>query len=594
VVYSKENSTLGCVLLAGFAELDISAVIADAVTAGIYYLSAVTPGGLTPQRPPVTVPVLIADGEGNVLVNTQITDFLHDHVHFKYDLVAAPAGEHSQPVEGDRHVITGADSSVEGWLPADDPIFGGKAPAGSKFGYNLSANANLKNTWPPVPVTSAMLEMLHVSVFTNVKGIHADFVLDFPSIPNNDFAELSVSVPGAQLIDIALVSALSGPVDDGVLQAWVSAVDTVTIRYTNTGGGGPIDPVSATYHIQVLKDEAAGTLNTSFSGFEGVPSSMVTLDQNGIWWMTDCYNEVPWPANLETGSSESVSEGEGSCPVGVEFKIRLWFNKLSFLTDQSVVTSLTTDDDRIEILCANDPTKAGQTGALLLRLALEFLLDQDNVRGNLAIKEFDATTNKFNRGPIAEGLYALSSNVNLTGESSQTLSVGGQNQTVYQGAVGVSVDVEGTQELDVQLIRLDGVTEEFFEEIPYIEFPDDELTKIRAVINIPATLALVNPKLRIRLRVLGRAAGTLPALTLTGRRLPRNETGAEALPLVDSAIVMTTTGVVAANEYREFTSDEITVVAGDQYVFTVERDDADGYTGALGILQQTGLVSAGA
>ena len=251
------------------------------------------------------------------------------------------------------------------------------------------------------------------------------------------------------------------------------------------------------------------------------------------------------------------------------------------------------NDNRIQIVCENDPTDTARTGALLIRLVLNFLLDKNDTRGFLALKEFDGVTNKFNRGPIAEGLYALSSNVKLTGESSQVLKVGAVNQTVEQGIVGISVDVEGTQELDVQLIRLDGVTEEFFEETPYLEFPDDELTRIRSKINIPSTLALTSPKLKIRLRILGRAAGSLPTLTVTGRRLPRNATGAEPLPLVDTAIVINTIGVVATDEYREFESDPITVVAGDIFFFTVERDDADGYTGALGILQQVGLVSAG-
>ena len=126
------------------------------------------------QRPPVSVPVLISDGQGNVLVNTQITDFVHDHVHYKFDLVALPAGEHTPPLEPARHTIENADPTVEGWLPADDPVFNGKAPANAQFGYNIGANAQLNNLWPPIPVNAASLEMLHKSVFVNVNGIHKD------------------------------------------------------------------------------------------------------------------------------------------------------------------------------------------------------------------------------------------------------------------------------------------------------------------------------------------------------------------------------------------------------------------------------------
>jgi len=494
VVYEKTNTTLGCIQLFGFTDLDLSLAVDGDVEAGVYYLSAVTPGKLVKQKPAVSVAVLVADGQGGVFVNTTIANFVNDHVHFKYNLVAAPAGDTSPPTVGDPHTITSPDSTLEGWLPADDAIFGGKAPAGAVFGYNLSANSQLVNQWPPVPYNSAVLEW-----------------------------------------------------DRG---------------------------------------------ETKELGYIGVADNLVVLDQNGIWWMSDCYGDVPWPTDLDTNSSLSVSASD-DCPRELEFKLRLWFTKLSFLTDGSVVTSLATDDDRIQILCENDPSQTARTGPLLLRLALEFMIDQTDVRGGLAFKEFDETTNKFNLGPICEGIFALSSNLTLTGESSQVLNVGGTDRTVHQGLVGIAVDTQGDQEQPVQLIRLDGATEEFYEDVPYIGFPDDELTRIRSQINIPATLALVSPKLKVRLRILGRAAGSLPALTLTGRRLPRDASSATPLPTVDSPITIDTTGAVAADEYIEAESDPIDVAAGDVFLFTVERSDADGYTGELGIIQQTGVITTG-
>jgi catechol 2,3-dioxygenase-like lactoylglutathione lyase family enzyme len=493
VVYSKENSTLGCILLFGFAELDVSAAVTDDVEDGIYYLSGVTPGGLVQQRPPVSVPVLISDGQGNVLVNTQITDFVHDHVHYKFDLVALPAGDHTPPAVDEDHEITAPDDLIEGWLPADDPIFEGNAPAGAEFGYNLSASSQLKNIWPPVPSGSAVLQW--------DKGLSKD------------------------------------------------------------------------------------------TGFTDVPDNLAVLDRNGIWWMSKCFEDVPWPGDLDTAVSESI--GPDACPRDLIFSVRVWFTKLAFLTDESVVTSLATDDDRIEILCENDPTTSARTGPLLIRLALQFLVDQQNVRGFLAFKEFDPDTNKFNLGPIVEGLYALSTNITIVSESQQTINIDGEDRTVHQGILGISVLTEPTQEVDVALTRLAGVTEEFFEEVPYLGFPDDELTRIRSVLNIPAALALTSPKLQIRLRILGRAAGTLPALTVTGRRLPRDPDNPTDLPTVDTAVVIDTAVAVDVDEYVEVTSDKIDVVAGDIFVFTVERAGADGYTGELGILQQVGVISTG-
>jgi hypothetical protein len=494
VVYQKENSTLGDVLLFGFAALDISAALTETLTSGVYYLSAAAPGGLTSQRPPVTVPVLIADGEGSVLVNPQITDFLHDHVHYKFDLVGLPSGEHSPPIPDGLHTIENADSTIEGWLPADDDIFDGKAPVGALFGYNIAVSS-WNNLWPPVPVSAAVLE-------------------------------------------------------------WDKALD---------------------------KD----------LGLIGVSDDLLIMDINGIWWMSNCDGDVPWPADLDTNSSLSLSDGAGECPRNLKFALRLWFNKLSFLTDQSVVTGLVSGDDRIEIVCANDPTTVASTGPLLIRLALEFLIGESGTRGYEVFKAFDEATNKFETGPVIEGLYALSSNVAIAGEASQQIVIGEVTYTVYQGLVGISVAQDASQELQPSVIRLAGATEEFYEEIPYLGFADDELSQIRATIEIPSTLVLSNPKLQIRLRILARAAGTLPTLTINGRSIPRVTVATDLPAPTDVAVPIVTAVAVTADQYLDVDSDEIDVVAGDIYAFTVERGAADGYTGELGLLQVVGIVSQG-
>jgi hypothetical protein len=586
IVYTKMNSTLADILLFGHAELDISAAVDEAVTAGIYYLSGTTPGKLVRQRPPVSVPILRTDDDGKVFVNVQWEDFLNDHVHFKFDLVAAPAGEHTPPAEADPHTITSPDSSLPGWLPADDAIFGGKAPEGAVFGYNLSADASLASAWPPLPTDSSVLQMLKESVFTDLHGLHTDAVLDFPSIGSQSFEELTVPLEGARLIDTVVVSVQGGPTADGVIQAWVSADDVVTVRYTNPTGG-PIDPAATTYHLQLVKDEVSNGPSTDLRGFQGVPSDLVVMDRNGIWWMTDCYNQVPWPTSLNTAESESVSEPAVDCPVESEMQIRLWFTQMTFLTDNAAVTSLTSDDPRIEVLCETDPTKPGRTGALLLRLALEFLIDEaDDERGFLVFKTFDPETNTFKRGPVAEGLYALTNNITLTSPLTTKLDPEDENSAdVHHGPIGIEVDTQGDRELPLQIVRLDGVTEEFFRETPYLGYQDDEANEARFKFDIPSTLQVATPKLRIRLRILGRAAGTLPELTLTGRRIPRPEPGPLDLPAVDTDIVIDTTGIIDANQYIEAESDQIDVEAGDIFLFTVSRADDDAYTGEVGILQ---------
>jgi hypothetical protein len=212
IVYAKHTSTTADLLLTGYAKLDISAAVTGSVTAGMYYLSSSDPGKLVQPIPPVTVGVLQADGSGNVFVNPSFSDVLVDHTHHRIDLLAKPAGDHAPPASAGTHAITepstGWDTTVEGWLPASHTVFDTKpAPTGAKFGYNLSANANLKASWPPTPIDNAYIEW-----------------------------------------------------DRG--------------GKTYSGGG--------------------------LSGITLGDESVVKLDDNGIWWMTDCYDTVPWSKGYNT------------------------------------------------------------------------------------------------------------------------------------------------------------------------------------------------------------------------------------------------------------------------------------------------------
>ena len=158
VVLQKLSSTLADILVSGYSALNLSEAVTGTVTAGLYYLSGSTPGKLVNTRTPVTIPVLRADGNGNVLVLPQFADFIDRHVHYKFDLVCQPAGTYTEPALNARHSISVPDATLPGWLPAGHASFNGTAPAGAMFGYNLAAHPALKNVWPPLPASEAYLE----------------------------------------------------------------------------------------------------------------------------------------------------------------------------------------------------------------------------------------------------------------------------------------------------------------------------------------------------------------------------------------------------------------------------------------------------
>jgi len=231
IVASKASSAVANILFAGCDTIDISAAVDGGVSAGRYYLSSSEAGKLVQQRPPITCFVLRSFGNGDVLVLPDMKDFLEDHVHFNIELEAQPAGDCVAQEDG-THTVVNPTTSRRGWLPANHESFGGRAPEGAKFGYNMAQHAALQQVWPPIPIDAVMLEMLR-----------------------------------------------------------------------------PSDPAGTTQVYGRITEE------------------LVQFDVNGIWWMSDCFNQAPWPSDCGNSASSSVS-----CPAEPPMRLLLSFIKMTFQT----------------------------------------------------------------------------------------------------------------------------------------------------------------------------------------------------------------------------------------------------------------------
>lgn len=82
--------------------------------------------------------------------------------------------------------------------------------------------------------------------------VSATATLDFPNTSANDQSDLTVSVTGAALGDVVAIGVPNGSTTQGSYFAWVSAADTVTVRFHNTSGGA-YDPASGDFKAQVFK-----------------------------------------------------------------------------------------------------------------------------------------------------------------------------------------------------------------------------------------------------------------------------------------------------------------------------------------------------
>lgn len=487
VVYLKHSAGSADIVVLGVVTgLDLSSVITDETPAGLYYLSSSTAGKLVSQEPPVSVPVLEVAGDA-VFVRGNIRDFLHNHVHYRFELTAAPAGDYAEPGMGERHEITNPDPDLPGWLPADHEIFGGNAPPGAAFGYNLSQHPELEALWPPIPLGNAYVE----------------------------------------------------------------------------------------WHRGESPDQ----------GLEGVPlgeTGLCMLDRHGIWWMSDCNGEVPWASDYP--ANESISDSSDiECPRQVQKQVVLWFNRITFANDQTVVASLRSRDSRIRVYCVGTDTEKF-VGHLELDLDLGLLLsDDDDDEGAYALKGLDEDTDRFTLGPVVTGLVAGSANVVLTSDVQREI----EEDTVHFGVVEVQVLPETAIDLPARMVSVDDVTEENDPTL-FLGMPAGINSSYQVVVDVPDSLD-GTLSCALRLRLLGKSAGTLPALTVERKILSRPADGLntpESVPSSWTAVTITTTGAVGANEYVEATSTAFSVAAGDSVVFQISRADDDAYAGMVGILKQ--------
>jgi hypothetical protein len=78
--------------------------------------------------------------------------------------------------------------------------------------------------------------------------------LDFPSTGHGNSADLTITVTGASEGDVvALGIPNASIVANGSFIAWVSATDTITVRFNNYASSGSSDPASGTFKIKVFK-----------------------------------------------------------------------------------------------------------------------------------------------------------------------------------------------------------------------------------------------------------------------------------------------------------------------------------------------------
>lgn len=521
----KKAADRGDIVLRGLVTFEnLDASIGQTVTPGRYFLSASEAGKLTKQQPPVTVSVCYVQGPRDncsdalrVIVMPQLRDYTNDHTHYRFDLVAAPAGA-GQTVTNNKVTIVAPSSQAQGWLPANNPIFNGKAPAGAVFGYNLSRHAALSRVWPPVPIQSVSL-------------------------------------------------------------LWDKGVNQV---------GGTEIPLGA--------------------------AGLAICDVNGIWWMSDCPADVPWPVSpLSAGAGVNSALSGPECPRTEAMRVTVIFLRMLLGNDRTVVTSLEpAPASPIEVLnCDGQP---GNTGDLELDLNLQ-VVDCPPLGVQAGGKVIADVTqkHKLKKGWVTEGVVAHNlSQLTLSSTQSRPLTTSektafnfasAENVVAHQGLVKINFNNQfAEREVAPQIVRLNDAVERLYKDIPYLGLPGAQDSSLRLRFNIPyvSLSATASLQMKIRVELFGRGGAltgnttVLPTLTLTRRILVSPGSGAIPLPAEDTALPFPSNGQSISalrDQVVQRDSAIFSVAPGDTVLVTIQRaySSSDTYP-EIGILRVSGII----
>jgi hypothetical protein len=131
-------------------------------------------------------------------------------------------------------------STSKGFLPprmttAQSRAIASPAAGLSVYNSSLATNDVYTNAWYQQP-----------------NGLTGSGTLDFPSTGAHSSSDLTITVTGAAVGDIVI---LGTPVQDidGTFTAFVSAANTVTVRYNHYGSGNT-NPASGTFKVYVIKN----------------------------------------------------------------------------------------------------------------------------------------------------------------------------------------------------------------------------------------------------------------------------------------------------------------------------------------------------
>ena len=344
-----------------------------------------------------------------------------------------------------------------------------------------------------------------------------------------------------------------------------------------------------------------------------IPGSETVGSRTDIVDVLTSLNTANFPILL---AEDNTVTGVSDCPVELPMSLGIWFTKLTFQTTNTVVTSLrAATGSKISITCLQNSTETEVTGDLVIDVDFALLVDATDSNGYTVTKEFNSSTQTFAKGLVVEAIRSSSSDIIISSDHSATPSyiqsgVSNANQGVV--TIGLIKSVLGN-EIPIELVRLNGVTEENYQDVLGLGFPKGKDTEYRGQFKIPQSLGAAAP-ISVKLRFWFLAFADAQDLPLTGTnpmtfsyRVIESLTAANPIKAlatsdstdVDFPGVVPSSYAVAKGSYIEIETGEITIqnsVAGDTsngqtVLFTLARKGSvDGYDGEIHVINQRAVI----
>lgn len=339
----------------------------------------------------------------------------------------------------------------------------------------------------------------------------------------------------------------------------------------------------------------------------GVAPEHVVVDDNGIWWMTNCMDYAPWARDYCLSSSTAVTEVSSStaseplaaCDVPPR-RVTLWFTRLVNKTNQATVSGLKPAENSPIVVssCAEPDASGYYQGKCELDLDIPWT-KTTGVSGHQVVKNISGTGD-MSVGPVVEGIKGAG----LVRVSGSDASGGYQSGTVTVTGLDPT---QVTRQLDVSLVALDGALESIYQDvIPYIGFPSGRSTSFTGKVRIPHIM-MTRPYMKLDVWFMLPTVGTPPAnVTIKSLVIPAadavDESSSSSLTVGGTVGTLPTgwssasdldidqMGELAQGSYFSRQSLKLVVNSNEVVLFRINRSSSDSYNDELGVMNMIATI----